>query len=149
MTKQEVIVKVQESLGSMFTKDDVINCLNMVVEEPKVESKPSYPSKKWLDKIKDSILESIRETDFNDSDMFDISDFEFDIKYGNQIEVDSYEVDACALKVYVENEIENVFGGIEDDIIELQQQNEETEKLFQEEQERLNSNEALKEAMED
>jgi hypothetical protein len=149
MTKQEVISQVQNSLGSLFTKDDVINCLNMVVEAPKVESKPSYPSKKWLDKIKDSVLESIRETDFNDRDMFDISDCEFDIRHGNTIELDSFEVDACALKVYVENEIENVFGGIEDDIIELQQQNEETEKLFQEEQERLNSNEALKEAMAD
>ena len=140
MTKQEVISQVQNSLGSLFTKDDVINCLNMVVEAPKVESKPSYPSKKWLDKIKDSVLESIRDTDFNDTHMFDISDCEFNIRHGNTIELDSFEVDACALKVYVENEIENVFGSIEDDIIELQQQNEETE--------RLNSNEALKEAME-
>ena len=148
MKKEEVILQVQNSLGSLFTKDDVINCINLV-EAPKVESKPSYPSKKWLDKIKDSILERIRETDFNDSDMFDISNFEFDIKYGNTIELDSYEVDACALKVYLENEVEEAFGGIEDDIIELQQQNEETEKLFQEEQERLNSNEAVKEAMED
>lgn len=150
MTKQEVIYQVQTSLGSMFTREDVIKCLNMVVEEkPKVETKPTYPSKKWLDKIKNTILESIRDTDFNDSDMFDISDCEFDIKYGNTIELDSYEVDACALKVYVENEIENVFGSIEDDIIDIQQQNEETEKLFQEEQERLNENEALKEAIED
>jgi hypothetical protein len=148
MKKEEVILQVQNSLGSLFTKDDVINCINLV-EAPKVESKPSYPSKKWLDKIKDSILERIRETDFNDSDMFDISNFEFDIKYGNTIELDSYEVDACALKVYLENEVEEAFGGIEDDIIEIQQQNEETEKLFEEEQERLNSNEAVKEAMED
>ena len=40
----------------------------------------------------------------------------------------------------VENQIEEAFGVIEDDIIELQQQNEETE--------RLNSNETLKEANE-
>jgi hypothetical protein len=141
MTKQEVISQVQSSLGSLFTREDVINCLNMVVEAPKVENKPSYPSKKWLDKIRNTILESIRETDFNDSDMFDISDCEFDIKYGNTIELDSYEVNACALKVYVENQIEEAFGSIEDDIIELQQEKEEDE--------RLNSNEALKEAMED
>ena len=145
MTKQEVISQVQNSLGSLFTKDDVINCLNMVVEAPKVEKvnpvQVAYPNKYWLDKIKNSILESIRDTDFNDSDMFDISDCEFDIKYGNTIELDSYEVDACALKVYVENEIENVFGSIEDDIIELQQE--------KEEEERLNSNEVLKEAIED
>ena len=140
MTKQEVISQVQNSLGSLFTREDVINCLNMVVEAPKVESKPTYPSKEWLNRIKDVVLQHIRETDFNDSDMFDISDCEFDIRHGNTIELDSFEVDACALKVYVENEIENAFGVIEDDIIELQQQ--------KEEEERLNSNESLKEAME-
>ena len=137
MKKQEVISQVQNSLGSLFTKEDVINCLNMVVEEPKVESKPSYPSKEWLERIKVMVLERITEVNFNDSDLFDISDCEFDIRHGNTIELDSFEVDACALKVYVENEIETAFGEIEDDIIEIQ------------ETERLNSNEALKEAMED
>ena len=147
MKKEEVISQVQNSLGSLFTKNDVINCLNMVVEAPKVESKPSYPSKKWLDKIKDVVLQHIRETDFNDSDMFDISNCEFDIRHGNTIELDSFEVDACSLKVYVENQIEEAFGSIEDDIIEIQQHNQETEEKYQEEL-RLNSNEALKEAME-
>jgi hypothetical protein len=129
MTKQEVISQVQNSLGSLFTKDDVINCLNMVVE-PKAETKASYPSKKWLDKIKSAVLETIQDTDFNDSDMFDISEFEFDIKYGNQIEVDSYEVDACSLKVYVENQIEEAFSQIQDEIDEIQEHNEETEKVY-------------------
>ena len=148
MTKQEVIYQVQSSLGSMFTREDVIKCLNMVVEEPKVETNPTYPSKEWLDKIKKEVLTRIREVDFNDSDMFDASEFEFDIKYGNQIEVNSYEIDACSLKTYVENEIEEVFGVIEDDIVEIQEHNEETEKVYQEEL-RLNSNDALKEAMEE
>ena len=46
------------------------------------------------------------------------------------------------------DKLDEAFDELEDDIVEIQQQNEETEKLFQEEQERLNSNEALKEAME-
>ena len=139
MTKQEVISQVQSSLGSLFTKDDVINCLNMVVEEPKVETKPSFPSKVWLDKIKDSVLEAIRNVDFNDSDMIELDNFEFDIRYGNQIELDSFDVNACSLKTYVENEIENAFGEIEDEIIEIQEHNDKTEEIYQE---------ALKEAME-
>ena len=119
MKKQEVIQKVQDSLGSLFTKDDVINCLNMVVEEkPKVEeTKAGYPSKEWLNKIKNGILERIKNTEFNDSDMFDINEFEFEIRYGNNIEVDSYEVDACSLKNYVENQIEEYFDEIQDEII--------------------------------
>ena len=133
MTKQEVISQVQSSLGSLFTKEDVINCLSMVVEEPKVKPKMlNYPSKQWLDKIKDSVLEAIRNVDFNDSDMFDINEFEFEIRYGNTIEVDSYEVDACALKTYVENQIEEAFGEIEDEIIEIQEHNDKTEEMYQE-----------------
>jgi hypothetical protein len=141
MKKEEVIFQVQSSLGSLFTKDDVVKCINMVVEEkPKVETKVSYPSDKWLAKIKDAILQRIIDIDFNDSDMFDISEFEFDIKYGNQIEVDSYEVDACSLKVYVENQIEEAFSELDDEISEIKQQNEETESQYQE---------ALKEAVEE
>jgi len=133
MTKQEVISQVQSSLGSLFTKDDVINCLNMVVEEPKVKPKMlNYPSKQWLDKIKDSVLEAIRNVDFNDSDMIELDNFEFDIRYGNQIELDSFDVNACSLKTYVENEIENAFGEIEDEIIEIQEHNDKTEEIYQE-----------------
>jgi hypothetical protein len=146
MKKQDVISLFENSIGSMFAKEDIIRILNKL-EETKVETKVSYPSKEWLDKIKNSILERVKDVDFNDSDMFDASEFEFDIKYGNTIEVTSYEINACSLKTYVENEIEETFDSIEDDIIEIQQHNEETEKVYQEEL-RLNENDALKEAME-
>jgi len=139
MKKQEVIAKVQDSLGSLFTKDDVVKCINMVVEEPKVDTKVSYPSKEWINKIKNGILDRIRNVDFNDSDMYDMNEFEFDIKYGNTIEVESYEVDACSLKNYVENEIDEFFSELDDEISELEQHNEETESQYQE---------ALKEANE-
>ena len=148
MTKQEVISQVQSSLGSLFTREDVINCLNMVVEQPKVETKATYPSKQWLDKIKNGILEAIRNVDFDDSDMIEIDNMEFQIRYGNQIETDSFDVNGCALKVYVENQIEEYFDEVQDEIEEIQEHNDKTEKQYQEELERLNSNESLKEAME-
>lgn len=144
MTKENVIAKVQDSLGSLFTKDDVINCINMVEEQKVEEVRPmmlTYPNKYWLDKIRNGILQRIRDTDFSDSDNFEIKEAEFSIRYGNTIELDSYEVDGSSLQRYIENEIEDFFGMVEDDIIELQQEKEEDE--------RLNSNEALKEAMED
>jgi hypothetical protein len=124
MTKQHVISLFENSIGSMFAKEDVIRILNKL-EETKVETKVSYPSKEWLDKIKQEILSRIENVDFNDSDMYDLNDFEFKICNGNEIEVNSFEVDACALKVYVENEIENAFGIIEDDIIAILPYNEE------------------------
>jgi hypothetical protein len=123
MTKQEVISQVQSSLGSLFTKEDVINCLNMVVEEPKVKPKMlNYPSKEWLDKIKKGVMEAISNVDFNDGDMIELDNFEFEVRYGNQIELNSFDVNACSLKTYVENEIETAFGEIEDDIIEIQEE---------------------------
>ena len=136
MKKQEVIAKVQDSLGSLFTKDDVVNCINLVeepkVEQPKMETKVSYPSKEWLEKIKKGVMDAIRNVDFNDSDMYDMTEFEFDIRYGNTIEVESYEVDACSLKNYVETQIEDFFGEIEDEIEEIQEHNDKTESQYQE-----------------
>jgi hypothetical protein len=132
MTKQEVISQVQSSLGSLFTREDVVNCLNMVVEQPKVETKATYPSKQWLDKIKNGILEAIRNVDFDDSDMIEIDNMEFQIRYGNQIETDSFDVNGCALKVYVENQIEEYFDEVQDEIEEIQKHNDKTEKQYQE-----------------
>jgi hypothetical protein len=132
MTKENVIQKVQDSLGSLFTKDDVINCINLVEEQKVEEVRPmmlTYPNKFWLDKIRNGILDRIRNTDFNDSDNIEISETEFSIRYGNTIELDSYEVDGSSLRNYIENEIEDFFGMIEDDIIELQQEKEEEVKI--------------------
>jgi len=115
MKKQEVISQVQNSLGSLFTKDDVVNCLNMVVEEkPKVEeTKADF--KAILNLIKNRIEETIDNFDFNDSDNFDITEFEFDIRYGNQIEVDSYEVDAHQQKRNLLDTILEAFNELEEE----------------------------------
>jgi hypothetical protein len=119
MKKQEVIARVQDSLGSLFTKDDVVNCLNMVVEEPKVEQpkveEVKADFKAILNLIKNRIEETIDNFDFNDSDNFDITEFEFDIRYGNQIEVDSYEVDAHQQKRNLLDAILEAFDGLEEE----------------------------------
>ena len=115
MKKEEVISQVQSSLGSLFTKDDVVNCLNMVVEEkPKVEeTKADF--KAILNLIKNRIEETIDNFDFNDSDNFDITEFEFDIRYGNQIEVDSYQVDARQQKRNLLDTILETFNDLEEE----------------------------------
>jgi hypothetical protein len=142
MKKQEVIAKVQDSLGSLFTKDDVVNCINLVVEEqPKVEEvKADF--KAILNLIKNRIEETINDFDFDDSDNIDITDFDFRIDYGNQIEVDSYAIDARQQKRNLLDAISETFDG-------LQEEHETRMEIIEEETERLNSKEALKEAMED
>jgi hypothetical protein len=114
MTKENVIVKVQESLGSLFTKDDVIKCLNMVVEEPKVESQPT-DFQAVLNLIKDRIVDAINSYDFNDSDNLDIYDMEFSISYGNTIELDSFEVNARTQKDNLMSVISEAFNDLEEE----------------------------------
>jgi len=115
MKKQEVISQVQNSLGSLFTKDDVINCLNMVVEEkPKVEeTKADFEA--ILNLIRDKVKETINDFDFDDSDMIDVTDFDFRIDYGNQIEVDSYAIDARQQKRCLLDAILEAFNDLEEE----------------------------------
>jgi len=115
MKKQEVISQVQNSLGSLFTKDDVINCLNMVVEEkPKVEeSKQDFLA--ILNLISNKVKQTINDFDFDDSDNVDVTDFDFRIDHGNQIEVDSYQVDARQQKSNLLYAILEAFDELEEE----------------------------------
>ena len=116
MTKENVIVKVQESLGSLFTKDDVINCLNMV-EAPKVEevSESKQDFLNILNLVREKIRETINDFDFNDTDNFEINDTEFSINYGNTIELDSYDVDARQQKQSLMDVISEAFDELEEE----------------------------------
>jgi len=140
MQKQEVIQKVQDSLGSLFTKDDVVNCLNLV-EAPKVESQPT-DFQAVLNLIKDRIIDAIDGYDFNDASSIEISNESFEIRYNNTIELDDFEIDAYEQK-------RNVLDLIKDAFSDLMEEHETRMEIIEEEKERLNSNEALKEAMED
>ena len=140
MTKENVITKVNESLGSLFTKSDVINCINMV-EEPKVENQPT-DFLNILNLVRDKVEQVIRGFDFSDSDNFEINNAEFNIRYGNTIELDSFDVDARQQKQSIMEVISEAFA-------ELEEEHETRLEIIAEETERLNSNEALKEAIED
>lgn len=117
MTKQEVISQVQSSLGSLFTKDDVINCLNMV-EAPKVEETKNYAidGDELIQRIKDGLTKVMDEIDFNDSDNFEITDCEFSINRGNEVELESFEVYGYQLKDLVRSEIQDFLSNLRDEI---------------------------------
>jgi len=117
MKKQEVISQVQSSLGSLFTKDDVINCLNMV-EAPKVEETKNYAidGDELIQRIKDGLTKVMDEIDFNDSDNFEITDCEFSINRGNEVELESFEVYGYQLKDLVRSEIQDFLSNLRDEI---------------------------------
>ena len=113
MKKEQAIEQVQNSIGSVFTKDDVINLINQIELQISIETKSGQPSKQWLDKLMNGVLDIIQDADFtNRENDINIDEVQFSIKYGNQIEIDSFEVDASLLQCYIKSEIEEYFGGI-------------------------------------
>jgi hypothetical protein len=114
MTKEQVIVKVQDSLGSLFTKDDVVNCLNLV-------EKQSTDSDNLIQRIKDGLTKVMDEIDFNDSNNFEITDCEFSINRSNEVELDSFEVYANQLKDLVRAEIRDFLSTLREEIQEEQE----------------------------
>ena len=128
MKKQEVISQVQNSLGSLFTKDDVVNCLNMVSEETKAEVVQTDVDS-LFSRIQNGLTKVMDEIDFNDSDNFEIDNIEFDIRYGNQIELDSYEIYANQLKDLVRDEIAEFLSNLRN---EMEEEKEAKEEAMQE-----------------
>ena len=118
MQKQEVIQKVQDSLGSLFTKDDVVNCINLVeepkVESPKVESQPT-DFQAVLNLIKDRIIDAIDSYDFDDASNIEISNESFEISYGNTIRLDDFEVNGYEQKRNVLDLIRDAFSELEEE----------------------------------
>lgn len=117
MKKQEVIAKVQDSLGSLFTKDDVVNCLNLVSEEPKVAEEPKEDFIAILNLVRDKIIDVIDCYDFDDSNNFEISNESFTIRYDNQVELDSFDISADEQK-------RNILDLIRDAITDLKEEHE-------------------------
>jgi hypothetical protein len=111
MTKENVIANVQASLGSLFTKDDVINCINMV-EETQPQPQPQQDFQAFIRDVKDRVLEMIDEIDWSDSNNIDVEDIEYTIRNGNEIEIDCMNVDAGALHREVQNGIEEIFNDL-------------------------------------
>ena len=111
MTKENVIANVQASLGSLFTKDDVINCIEMVeTPQPQQERKEDYRA--FVRMVKDRVLEMIDEIDWHDGYKVEVDDIEYSIRNGNQIEVDCMKVDVSAFQREVQDGIDTLFNDL-------------------------------------
>ena len=95
MTKQNVIDNVQASLGSLFTKDDVIACINSI-EQPAPAPATDYIEmlRLTIERVHDMAIQF----DWDDKSAISVEDVEFSITSGNRIELDEYTIDAVNLK---------------------------------------------------
>ena len=105
MTKQEAINRVNEGVGSIYTKEDVTNLINQI-EETKVETTDEpqglrgdiirYLSKEWDDKGAE--IFGKLQMELRDNSIVQMDECEFSLEYGNKIELndvsfDEYEIE--------------------------------------------------------
>jgi hypothetical protein len=95
MTKQNAIDNVQASLGSLFTKDDVIACINSI-EQPAPAPATDYIT--LLRIVHDRVHDMALQFEWEDKSAINVDDVEFSITSGNRIELDDYTIDAVNLK---------------------------------------------------
>jgi hypothetical protein len=82
----------------------------MVEETP--QPQPQQDFQAFIRDVKHRVLEMIDTIDWRDSNSIEVSDFEYEIRHGNCIEVDTFEVDASTLHREVQDGIEEIFNDL-------------------------------------
>jgi hypothetical protein len=102
MKREEAINKVNEGIGSIYTKEDVINLINQI-EDTQVET-PSFDGEPIVKAVMDTWTQSVQEifndlqSEIEDSQIINMDECEFDFEYGNKVVLsdvsfDSYEIE--------------------------------------------------------
>jgi hypothetical protein len=110
MTKQEAIQTIETSFPSIWSKEDVIKLIN------KIDEGTGFDADNLIDKIKDAVENAIN--GMSNDEIVDTSNCEFEIRNGNEIQVDSVEVNTSDI---VENVMKDIVAAIEEYIDELKE----------------------------
>lgn len=105
MKKELVLQSVQNSVSSIFSKEDVINLINSVEGGGRVIS---------VDDIQRAIDRVINWAGDNERDVVDFDSVEFELSYDNRIEVSNVPLQLENLREALENNFMD-FGEAEDD----------------------------------
>ena len=106
ITKENVIIAVQNSVSSIFSKEDVISLINSI-EEGGGRVITTNDIERAIDKV-------ISWADNNESDVVDFDSVEFELSYDNRIEVTNVPIQLENLREALENNFMD-FGEAEDD----------------------------------
>jgi hypothetical protein len=113
MTKENVIANVQASLGSLFTKDDVIACINMIQEQPAPAVATDYEF--MFRHLKERVADMAFEFDWEDKTAIAFDDLDFSINLNNVVELDDYTINATELKDNFLYDLKTLFNDIEEE----------------------------------
>jgi len=109
VTKENVIIAVQNSVSSIFSKEDVINLINSIDGGGRVIT--TNDIERAIDKV-------ISWADNNESDVVDYDSVEFEISYNNRIEVTNVPIQLENLREALENNFMDF--GEDEDLVELE-----------------------------
>ena len=110
ITKENVIIAVQNSVSSIFSKEDVINLINSI-EEGGGRVITTNDIERAIDKV-------ISWADNNESDVVDFDSVEFELSYDNRIEVTNVPIQLENLREALENNFMDF--GEDEDLVELE-----------------------------
>jgi hypothetical protein len=106
MKKELVLQSVQNSVSSIFSKEDVINLINSIEGGGRVIS---------VDDIERAIDRVISWADNNESDVVDFDSVEFEISYNNRIEVTNVPLQLENLREALENNFMDFGEAVEEE----------------------------------
>ena len=106
VTKENVISSVQNSVSSIFSKEDVINLINSIEE--------TSSRKITTEDIERAIDRTISWIECNEREVLDLDNAEFEISYNNQLECTSVGINTREIREALENNFMD-FGEVECD----------------------------------
>jgi hypothetical protein len=114
MKKDLVLSSVQNSVSSIFSKEDVINLINSIEE--------GSSRKITTEDIQKAIDRTINWVDNNERDLLDLDSAELELDYNNRIEVVGVPINTDGLREALENNFMDFGEEVEDDIVELERE---------------------------
>ena len=120
MKKENVLQSVQNSVSSIFTKDDVINLINSIEQEQ--QTNHVYEMIKKLQDLQERITYNLQ--NLNSDEVVDYDSVEFSISYNNRIEVDCMNINVDNLTEIVENNIGELIEELRDEELNREEENE-------------------------
>ena len=117
-SKVNVISSVQNSVSSIFSKEDVINLINSI-EESSSKKISTYDIGRAIDKTIDWI-------ENNERDILDLDSAEFEICYNNQLECTNVPMNVDCIREALENNFMD-FGEAEEENLSTFGSSEESE----------------------
>jgi hypothetical protein len=111
MKKELVLQSVQNSVSSIFSKEDVINLINSV--DGGGRKITPYDIGKAIDRTIDWI-------ENNEREMLDLDSAEFEISYNNQLECTNVPINFDEIREALENNFMDFAEEEEEDVVELE-----------------------------